>query len=174
MLKKISDKLTMVVTVLCGVVITAIVLIIIAHIILRAFNKPIKGQNEMVQYLTMTMAVLMLSRTCLEDKHIYVSVFTDHIPHTLRMIIYAVGRFIGAAAVAAMSVKFIQNLPQNAARKSEVLRVPFTLLHSIMAIGLAVAALMFVVQGILYLMSIKNSKQDPSGETINGFRDDMM
>lgn len=174
-MKKFCEKLTMVFTAICGVIITALILIIIVHIILRAFGKPIKGQNEMVQYLTMTMAVLMLSRTCLENKHICVTVFTDHMKHGLKMVVYGIGRILSSVAIGLMTVKTFQNLAKNTTRTTEVLRIPYNLLLWIMVIGLALATIMFFVTGCFCFASIKESKEDaPLLENLEGFQDDGM
>jgi len=174
MVKKIFDKLTMFITCICGFVIAGIVLVIISNIVMRAFGKPIKGSTEMVQYLTMTMAVLMLCRTCFDDKHIYVSVFTDHMPRVPRLIIYGIGRLISSAIIAIMAYKCVQSMANNLTRTTEILKIPYNLLLTVMTIGLALAAVMFFVQGLLYFATIKNPEDDPSSETVNGFRDDDM
>lgn len=152
----------MVFTVISGVIISALILIIIAHIILRAFGKPIKGQNEMVQYLTMTMAVLMLSRTCFESKHITVTVFTDKIKRNVRLIIYGVGKIISAGALGLMAVKTCQNIPKNLTRTTEVLRIPYNLLLGIMFVGLSLAALMFLAAGCFDIADRKKPEKVPA------------
>ena len=72
MIRKLLDKVTLIITWLCGILMVLTILLVVANVLTRTiFTAPIKGTVELVQYCIMAIAVLIMARTCFEDKHIY-------------------------------------------------------------------------------------------------------
>ena len=159
MLHKIKDKITMMVTYICAVFLVIVVLGIAANIILRTFfNAPISGTIEFVQYAVMFVAVMILCRTCFEDKHIYVPVITDMLPYGLRMVIYALGRFLSAAAFAVMTYEFYNDIPGAMIRVTDILKLPYYIVLIVMFVGMLLATVGFILQGIHFIAIIKDHR----------------
>lgn len=160
MLHKINDKFSMALTYVCAVFLVIVVLVITANILLRTiFNAPISGTIEFVQYSVMAIAVMILSRTCFEDKHIYVPVLTDKMPYAVRMVVYAIGRFLSAAAFAVMTYEFFIDIPSAMVRVTDILRLPYYIILIVMAVGMLIATIAFILQGIHFIALIKENKE---------------
>ncbi len=150
---------------ICGILMCIVVGLVVANIILRTlFNSPIKGTVEYVQYLVLFIAVMVIGRTCFQDKHIYVTILTEKIPYKARMIIYAVGRFLCAAVLCLMSYQMYKNIPENMKRVTETIKLPYYLVFVVMGIGMALAALSFVLQGSFYLEDLSKKKKEEGKE----------
>lgn len=164
MIHKIYDKISMLLIWICGILICVVVGLVIANIVTRTvFSAPIKGTVECVQYLVLFIAVMVIGRTCFEDKHIYVTILTQKIPEKARNIIYAVGRFICAAVLILMAYQMYLNVPQTLKRVTETIKIPYYLIYVVMGTGMVLAALSFVLQGGFYLAGNKSKEAGKEG-----------
>lgn len=160
MIHKIYDKISMLLIWVCGVLICGVVVLVIANIIMRTlFNAPIKGTVEYVQYLVLFIAVMVIGRTCFEDKHIYITILTERLPEKPRRIIYAIGRFICTVVLALMCYQMYKNIPANMKRVTETIKLPYYLVFVFMGIGMTLAAISFALQGYFYLTETDDKKE---------------
>lgn len=161
MIHKIYDKISMLLIWVCGVLICGVVVLVIANIIMRTlFSSPIKGTVEYVQYLVLFIAVMVIGRTCFEDKHIYITILTERIPQKPRLVIYAIGRFICAAVLCLMCYQMYKNIPANLKRVTETIKLPYYLVFVVMGIGMTLAAISFALQGCFYLEKLGDKKEE--------------
>ena len=164
MIRKLLDKVTLIITWLCGILMVLTILLVVANVLTRTiFTAPIKGTVELVQYCIMAIAVLIMARTCFEDKHIYVTVFTDKIPPKVRGFIYAFGRFVSAILFGVMSVLLFKSLAGVAERVSDILHLPITIMYTIMGIGVGLTAIAFLAQAF-FLISDSCKKTEGGAE----------
>jgi len=160
MIHKLYDKISMVLIWICGILICIVVGLVISNIVLRTvFSSPIKGTVEYVQYLVLFIAVMVLGRTCFEDKHIYVTILMQKIPEKARRIIYAVGRFICTAVLILMAYQMFLKVPETLKRVTETIKLPYYLIYVIMGVGMILAALSFALQGGFYLAGDKSKEE---------------
>ncbi len=160
MIRKLLDKVTLLITWLCGILMVLTILLVVANVLTRTiFTAPIKGTVELVQYSIMAIAVLIMARTCFEDKHIYVTVFTEKIPTRVRGFVYAFGRFISAILFGIMAFLLLSGLGEVSERVSDILHLPITIMYLIMGIGVALTAIAFAAQGCFFIAdATKNNK----------------
>jgi len=160
MIRKLLDKITMLLTWLCGILMVLTILLVVANVLTRTiFTAPIKGTVELVQYSIMAIAVLIMARTCFEDKHIYVTVFTEKVPEKIRAYIYAFGRFVSAVLFGVMAFLLFKSLAGVSERVSDILHLPVSIMYTIMGLGVALTAIAFAAQGCFFIAdSYNNSK----------------
>lgn len=162
MIRKLIDKVTMLITWLCGILMVCTILLVVANVLTRTiFTAPIKGTVELVQYSIMAIAVLIMARTCFEDKHIYVTVFTEKIPAGARRFIYAFGRFVSAILFGIMAFLLFKSLGSVSERVSDILHLPITIMYTVMGVGVALTAIAFAAQGCFFIADL--SKKNEGG-----------
>lgn len=152
MIRKAIDKITIIITWIVGILMSLTILLIAANIIMRTmFTSPIKGAVELVQYSIMTIAVMIMSRTCFEDKHIYVTALVEKFPKKLQAWIYAIGRFICAVLFGIMAYQLFKSLGGVSERVSDILHLPITIMYTIMSIGITLSTITFAAQGCFFI-----------------------
>ena len=140
-LDNIFDKLTYYLCLFAGVLFCLIVIVLLANIILRsAFNSGIMGQYEIVQYGIMICIGLGMARTAYTHRHI----------------ILFLGRVLCTATYAFAAYLFIAKI--NDATKyfkvTDLYHIPFQYIYWIFLVLLALSALVFLYQTIVYLAGI--------------------
>lgn len=166
MIQKLSDRVTLLFTRISAVLLVAVVLLTVVNVILRVvFNAPIKGAIEYIQYGVMLVAALMLSRTSFEDKHIYITVFTEKFPLRIRSALYSAGRIISAAFFGILAYYYFSCIPDAAStlRTTDVLKIPYQYIYIIMGLGFTLGTLMFLLQGCRYASAVFRKAGPPTG-----------
>ena len=164
MLRKAIDKVTYIFTIISCVVFLIVVLIVCANIIGRtAFNRPINGTVEMVQYGALFCAGMVVCRTGFEERHIVVSVFIDKYPKRVRALTIAVGKLIGTAVFGVLAYLYIRRIPEAIAsgKVTDSFRLPFEYVYAMMVLCFAAGALVFFYQVFAYMHSFITGKGAP-------------
>ncbi len=139
-----------------AVLLVAVVLLSVVNVVLRvAFNAPVRGAIEYVQYGVMLVAALMLSRTSFVDKHIHITIITDKLKPKARGILLAFGRLVSAAFFGIMAYYYFNGIPDafKTLRATDVLNIPYYYIYLFMGLGFAMGALMFLLQCFQYIQA---------------------
>jgi TRAP-type C4-dicarboxylate transport system permease small subunit len=171
MLKRAIDKITYTFTIISCVVFFIVVLIVCANIIGRtAFNHPINGTVEMVQYGALFCAGMVICRTGFEERHIVVSVFIDKYPKRVRALTIAVGKLIGASVFGVLAYLYILRIPESisSGKVTDSFRLPFEYVYAMMVFCFAAGALVFFYQFLVHIHSfITNTGASDGPKTID-------
>ena len=156
-LDNIFDKLTYYLCLFAGILFCLIVIVLLANIILRsAFNSGIMGQYEIVQYGIMICIGLGMARTAVTHRHIHVNLITSHFGWRLRSFVLFLGRILCTATYAFAAYLFIAKI--NDATKyfkvTDLYHIPFQYIYWIFLALLALSALVFLYQTIVYFAGI--------------------
>lgn len=166
MLKRTIDKITYVFTVISCIVFLFVVLIVCANIIGRAaFNHPINGTVEMVQYGALFCAGMVICRTGFEERHIVVSVFIDKYSKRVRALTIAIGKLIGTAVFGVLAYLYILRIPEtiSSGKVTDSFRLPFEYVYAMMVLCFAAGALVFFYQIFVYIHIFITGKGAPHG-----------
>lgn len=165
-LDKFFDKLTYHLCLFAGVLFCIIVIVLLANIILRsAFNSGITGQYEIVQFGIMTCIGLGMSRTAYAHRHIHVDLITNHFGWRLKSFILFLGRILCTVTYGFAAYLFIAKI--NDATKyfkvTDLYHIPYQYIYWIFLVLLAISAVVFLWQTIIYLIGIfvNFDKADP-------------
>ncbi len=164
MLEKAIDKITYVFTIISCVVFSIVVLIVCANIIGRAaFNFPINGTFEMVQYGMLFCAGMVMCRTGFEERHIVVSVFVDKYPKRVKAFTIAVGKLISAAVFGVLAYLYICRIPEaiSSGKVTDSFRFPFEYVYAMMVFCFVAGALIFLYQFFVYTHTFITGKGGP-------------
>jgi len=166
MLNKVIDKITYVFTIISCVVFSIVILIVCANIIGRAaFNRPINGTIELVQYGALFCAGMVICRTGFEDRHIVVSVLIDKYPKRVRALTIAVGKLISAAVFGVLAYLYILRIPEaiSSGKVTDSFRFPFEYVYGMMVLCFATGALVFLYQFFTCAHTFITGKGGPEG-----------
>jgi TRAP-type C4-dicarboxylate transport system permease small subunit len=164
MLTKAIDKITSVFTIISYVVFGIIVVIVMANIIGRtAFQSPINGTMEIVQYGMLFCIGMVMCRTGFEDRHIIVSVLIDIYPARIRALFIAFAKLLGTAVFATLTFLYVLEIPQAMAsgKVTDAFRIPFEYVYVLMILCFAAGALIFFYQFCLAMYMLITGKGAP-------------
>ena len=128
-----------------------VVVTVITNIIGRAFNSPLKGMYEIVQYGTMTTICLALGKTGFLRKHVRVAMLSEILPAKLKSAAEFLQMLIPAAAFGVVLYLLCSKLiPETLAggRVTDIFRFPYYIVYVILALGMLLAALMFLYSAV--------------------------
>ena len=176
MAKKIFEKLSSICTGAAAVSLGIVTATVIINIIGRLFNSPLKGMYEIVQYGTMTTICLALSKTGFLKKHVRVEMFSEKLPAKPRAAAEFLQMLIPAAAfVVVLCLLCFKLIPEtlSTGRVTDIFRVPYYLVYVILAVGMILAALMFLYHAVLCILPLfgKGGDSGPENKTDPGVID---
>ena len=156
MAAKILDKLSLWCTRIASVIIGIVCLIVVASIIGRIFNKPIKGTVEIVSYGVLIAMCLSLSRTGFLGKHVHVTMFVDMMPKAVKAIIEFFQMIIAAVVFGIVIYLCVHYIPDTMASglKTDVYRIPQVFVYVFLIFGMFLSCVTFIFHGIVRLMPL--------------------
>ena len=167
-LDKIIDKVSNFLCQISTVIIWALVVVVAVNVVGRKlFNFTVPGTIEIVQYGTLTMMSLAMARTTFTGGHVSVSVITGVLPKAVRCVIEFLALMLSAGLLLAALYICVQYIPQTMASQqtTEFHRIPFYLIYSVMAFGLATAAITFIFNAFKSVyVAVKGDYNEPKGE----------
>jgi TRAP-type C4-dicarboxylate transport system permease small subunit len=156
MIGKAIDHVTRIITYISAITFLIIVIIVLANIVGRAaFNAPIRGAVEIVQYGMVFCVGIVMSRSGLLERHICVSLVIEKFSKRVTRIFMAFGKLLGAGTFGLLTYLYIANVMAaiHSNRVTDTFRIPFQVVFFAMAICFLLAALVFVYQMISFLIS---------------------
>lgn len=171
-ISKVVEKISIAGLILSAATLFVVVTMIFIDVILRKlFNSPISGQQELAELGTVVVVYFGLPYATRIRSHVRVEPITGRFPAAVRSILYGVLDFIIVAFMIVMTWKVFQQAgilfrtPSNA---TLILRIPYFYIYYIAALGAAVSALEFLLDGIRYLMegvdAVKGRQPEKGGE----------
>jgi len=174
-LDKIFDKLTYYLCLFAGVLFCCIVVVLLANIILRsAFRSGITGQYEIVQYGIMICIGLGMARTAYSHRHIHVDLITNHFGWRLKSFVLFLGRILCTVTYGFAAYLFIDKIKDATKyfKITDLYHIPFQYIYWIFLVLLALSALVFLYQTIVYFVGIfvnhdKDDSKPAAVETVD-------
>ncbi len=163
------DKSSLLLSRISTGIIWIIVLLVAVNIVGRKlFNFSISGIIEIVQYGMLTVMAISMARTTFIGGHVSVSIITAKLPKLVRCIIDFLSMMFSAALIIAAAYICIQYIPKTLAsgQVTEVYKIPFYIIYSVMTFGLITSALTFIFNAfnaVVTAITAKNQKGTQGG-----------
>lgn len=167
--KNIVDSITMVFTRISSVILMLLILMMVVNVVGRKlFNAPISGAVELVEYGMLTCMALAISRTGFEDRQLSVTIIQEMMPAKVRAVFKCVCNIIAGIVFGSLIFRFIEILPESMAsgRVSDVLYIPYYLVHLLLILAMILVALSFFYQAALaiYKAFVEKGADDKAKE----------
>lgn len=91
-------------SVICGLMLFAMMFVTLIDVVGRyLFNSPLQGATELTALLLVSTIFIGLPAVCLDEDHVTVDLFTDHLPDVIQPIRRAVIRLLSAIVLAVVA-----------------------------------------------------------------------
>ena len=145
------DKLTMFMLYIGMTVLCTVIVLVVINIVGRSFfHFAIGGINEIVQYGILVTMSLGIARTGYSGSHVVIKIVLEKLPDKARRVIACID-FAVAAVIFFVTVYVCCKLipdAMNSGLVTAVYKVPYYLIYGVLAAGLAVSGLVFIVDAI--------------------------
>jgi len=145
------DKLTMIMLFISMAVLGIVIVLVVINIVGRSFfHFAIGGINEIVQYGILVVMSLGIARTGYSGSHVVIKIVLEKIPDKPRRVIAFID-FAVAAVIFFITVYVCCTLIPDAMRSglvTAVYKVPYYLIYGVLAAGLGVSGLVFIVDAL--------------------------
>jgi len=162
MVKYLLEKFSSALIKISSIILCIVAAVMVINIILRsAFNSPLSGTMEIVQYGMMICMALALSRTGFKDRHIRVSVLVDALPQKAKAVLLSLTMLISAVVFGSLIFSYLSSIPGAIASGfvTDIYRLPYYFVYIMMAIGMTLATIMFFYHAVASLAPFINKKQ---------------
>lgn len=157
-MKKICDKIDVVLHYVAVASLLAIVLLITFDVILRyIFSSPISGSVELVEFFLIIGIALNIAQTHLENGHVSVNIIVAKLPLTYKKLIYIANEFITICIWGIIAQQsFIRSVVTE--ELSPVLHIPISPFYFIIALGAFCLVLTSLLRIYRLFGALKNGK----------------
>lgn len=155
-------KLTTILVRIAGVSLVLVVALTVANMLFRVAGRPLLGTFEVVGWLTAIANGLALAFTHRSGGHVAIGIVVSRLPRRLAMS-FEVGVAVLSAGLfgfAAWRLVGVANRLREVGTVSDALRLPYYPFVGVLAFGIAVLALSFLVEALVRLSSEKPREEE--------------
>lgn len=161
-LRNFFDKTSVIMVRIATVFMCLVCLAIILNIVGRAFNSPIQGTMEIIQYGMLVAVAFGLCRTGFLDRHIFVPVLLNVFQKKVAACIRCFTLVVTACIFGYLVYHFLNELPDVSAsgHVTDIYKISFVVVYLILDFGMLVAAIMFLYQAVYALLPFFAKEED--------------
>lgn len=152
---------TLALAAIAGITLLILVGVVTAGVIARyVFSRPIIGGNEVIQFLSVTVVMLALPHCTASNGHVRADVLDKALGHYGRLFGDVLARVLSVAALAVLAHRAFDHMADSRqfGDVTNMLGLPVWPLYGIVLAGVAISAVVMVVQIVAALANLRSSE----------------